>query len=100
MPGSSSDISSVSPTDGPYFPARTLDNSRPENGLARPGDRSRPTPRRLASLVVADAFVGALTLGSIRTFPATAETENTASYQGGAWLGGPGFEPGLTESGL
>jgi hypothetical protein len=34
-----------------------------------------------------DAFAGALTRGSIRTFPATAETENTASYQGGAWLG-------------
>jgi hypothetical protein len=29
---------------------------------------------------------GVLTRGSIRTFPATAETENTASYQGGAWL--------------
>jgi hypothetical protein len=36
--------------------------------------------------VVADAFAGALTRGSIRTFPATAETETTASYQGGAWL--------------
>jgi hypothetical protein len=48
--------------------------------------------RRLASLVVADAFAGALTRGSIRTFPATAETENTASYQGGAWPQ-TGFEP-------
>jgi hypothetical protein len=29
----------------------------------------------------------ALTRGSIRTFPATAETENTRSCQGGVWLG-------------
>jgi hypothetical protein len=30
----------------------------------------------------ARAFAGALTRGSFGTFPATAETENTASYQG------------------
>src|ERR1700730_16843804 len=48
----------------------------------------RPTSadRDVVSLVAADAFVGELTRGSIRTFPATAETENTASYQGGLWL--------------
>jgi hypothetical protein len=56
------------------------------NGLARPGGRSRPAPRHFSSLAGADAFAGALTRGSIKTFPATAETENTASYQGGAWL--------------
>ena len=43
-------------------------------------------------------FTVMLTRGSIRTFPATAETENTASYQGGVSLGGHGFEPRLTES--
>ena len=32
------------------------------------------------------AFAPELTRGGIRTFPATAETENTRSYQGGAWL--------------
>jgi hypothetical protein len=35
--------------------ARTLDNPRLENGLARPGDRSRPTPRGFASLVLRTA---------------------------------------------
>jgi hypothetical protein len=68
-------------------PAETLHIRRLENGLERPDGRSRPASRHLASLVVANAFAGALTRGSIRTFPATAETENTASYQGGAWLG-------------
>ena len=63
-------------------PAETLYIRRLENGLERPGGRSRPARRHLASLVVADAFAGALTLGSIRTFPATAETENTASAGG------------------
>jgi hypothetical protein len=47
-----------------------------KNSLARPGDRSRPTPRRLASLVIADAFAGELTRGSIGAIPATVETEN------------------------
>src|ERR1700730_14588103 len=56
------------------------------NGLERPCGRSRPTPRRLASLVVADAFAGALTRGSIGTIPETAETENTRSYQKVTWL--------------
>jgi hypothetical protein len=60
--------------------------ARLENGLKRPGGRSRPTPRRLASLVVADAFVGELTRGSIGTIPATVETENTRSHQGGVRL--------------
>jgi hypothetical protein len=40
MPGSSSDISSVSPTDGPYFPARTL--ARPQMTL--PGQRISLAP--------------------------------------------------------
>src|ERR1700730_8453358 len=68
-------------------PAETLYIRRTQNGIERPGGLSCPAPGHLASLVVADAFAGALTRGSIRTFPATAETENTASYQGGAWLG-------------
>ena len=63
-----------------------LDNLRLENGRKRPGGHSRPTPRRLASLVVADAFVGELTRGSIGTIPATVETENTRSHQGGVRL--------------
>jgi hypothetical protein len=65
-------------------PDEMLHIRRLENGLERPCGRSGPMPRHLASLVGADAFVGALTRGSIR--PATVKTENTASYQGGAWL--------------
>jgi hypothetical protein len=34
-------------------------------------------------VTIAANRIGALTRGSIRTFPATVETENTASYQGG-----------------
>jgi hypothetical protein len=68
-------------------PGETLHIRRLENGLKRPCGRSRPTPGRFASLVGTDAFAGELTRGNIRTFPATAETENTASFQGGAWLG-------------
>jgi hypothetical protein len=56
-------------------------------GLERPGGCSRPTPRRLASLVVADAFVGELTRRIVVTIPATVETENTRSYQGRVWPG-------------
>jgi hypothetical protein len=57
----------------------------------RPVDHRKPSPGwkgcAAGDRQCADAFAGALTRGSIRTFPATAETENTASYQGGAWLG-------------
>jgi hypothetical protein len=81
-------------TDGAYLrrrnlhqnPGETLHIRRLQNALERPGDRSRPTPRRLASVIVADAFAGELTRGSIGTVPATVETENTRSYQGGLWL--------------
>jgi hypothetical protein len=45
----------------------------------RPGDRSRPASRGLASLVAADAFAGELTRGSIGTIRATVKTENTRS---------------------
>jgi|GEM_PF-6567920 len=38
--------------------ARELHIRRLENGLERPGGRSRPAPRHLASLVAADAFAG------------------------------------------
>jgi hypothetical protein len=48
----------------------------PKTALARPGDRSRPASRHLASLIAADAFVGELTRVSIGTIPATPETEN------------------------
>src|SRR6202045_2110367 len=87
MNGVSSAGSSASPPKLHQNPAETLHIRRLENGIERPGGRSRPAPRHFASLVVADAFAGALTRGSIRTFPATTETENTASYQGGARLG-------------
>jgi hypothetical protein len=52
---------------------------RLENGLERPCGRSRPAPRHLASLVVADAFAGALTRGSFKTIPASEETTNERS---------------------
>ena len=68
-------------------PGETLHIRQLENGLERPCGRSRPAPWRFASLVGTDAFAGALTRGSIGTIPATAETENTRSYQGGVWLG-------------
>ena len=74
-------------------PGETLHIRRLENGLERPCGRSRPAPRHLASLVVADAFAGALTRGSIGTIPATAETENTRSISGRSVAEGPGFEP-------
>jgi hypothetical protein len=45
-----------------------------------------PLPARFASLVVADAFAGALTRGSVGTFPATVEAGNTWQYQGDMWL--------------
>ena len=56
-----------------------------KTALRDPG-RSRPAAWRFASLVGTDAFAGELTRGSIVTIPETAETENTRSYQGGAWL--------------
>jgi hypothetical protein len=40
-----------------FFPAGTLYNPRPENRLEEHDGRSRRTPRRLASLVVADAML-------------------------------------------
>jgi hypothetical protein len=39
-------------------PGETLHIRQLENGLERPCGRSRPAPRHLASLVVADAFAG------------------------------------------
>ena len=77
---------STSPPKLHQNPTETLYIRQLENGLERPGGRSRPPPWCFASLVVADAFAGALTRGSFKTIPATGETENTASYQGGAWL--------------
>src|SRR5580700_2384963 len=52
-----------------------------------------PTPRHLASLVVADAFAGELTRGSFKTIPATQETTNTQRFEVDSLAGGPGFEP-------
>src|ERR1700676_1393416 len=62
-------------------PAETLPTRRLENGLERPCGRSRPAPRHLASLVVADAFAGALTRGSFKTIPASEETTNTQRFE-------------------
>jgi hypothetical protein len=59
---------------------------RLENGLERPCGRSRPVPRHLESLVVADAFVGKLTRGSFKTIPATEETTNTQRFEENSWL--------------
>jgi hypothetical protein len=67
-------------------PAETLHIRRLENGLERPGDRSRPAPRHLASLVVADAFAGELTRGSFKTIPTTEETTNTQQIEEDSWL--------------
>jgi hypothetical protein len=39
-------------------PGETLHIRRLENGLERPGSRSRPTSWRFASLVGTDAFAG------------------------------------------
>jgi hypothetical protein len=50
------------------------------DGLERLGGRSRPAPRHLASLLVADALARELTRGSIRIFLATAETEKARLY--------------------
>src|SRR6202040_2979920 len=79
-------------------PAETLHIRRLENGLERPCGRSRPAPRHLASLVAADAFAGELTRGSFGTIPASEETTNTQRFEADSLAGGPGFEPGLTES--
>jgi transposase len=49
-----------------------------------------PDMARRVLRVIADAIVKLDTQisgGSIRTIPATVETENTRSYQGGVWLG-------------
>src|ERR1700738_3338334 len=81
-------------TDGAYLrrlnlhqnPAETLHIRRLENGLERPCGRSGPGPWRLASLVAADAFAGALTRGSIGTIPATIKIENTQRYREVLWL--------------
>jgi hypothetical protein len=48
---------------------------------------SRSQSLSVLSAVVADAFAGELTRGSIGTIRATVETENTRSHQGGVWLG-------------
>ena len=88
MTGRNSAVSSASPPKPPSKVAdETLHIRQPENGLKRPGGRSRPAPWRFASLIGTDAFAGALTRGSIGTIPETAETENTRSFQGGVWLG-------------
>ena len=67
-------------------PGETLHIRQLENGLERPCGRSRAAPRRLASLVVADAFAGELTRGSIGTIPETIEIENTQRYREDLWL--------------
>jgi NAD(P)-dependent dehydrogenase (short-subunit alcohol dehydrogenase family) len=41
-----------------FYARGELHIRRIENGLERPGGRSRPAPRHLASLVAADAFAG------------------------------------------
>jgi hypothetical protein len=72
MTGANSAVSSASPPKPPSkIQNKTLHIRQPENGLKRPGGRSRPTPRRFASLIGTDAFVGELTRGSIGTIPAT-----------------------------
>src|ERR1700730_18720006 len=78
--------------------AETLHIRRLDNGLARPGGRSGENLGHFSSLVVADAFAGALTRGSFKTIPATEETTNTQRFEADSLAGGPGFEPGLTES--
>jgi hypothetical protein len=47
---------------------------------------SRVPLRSVRAMVLANAFAGALTRGSIGTIAETAETENTRSYRGGVWL--------------
>src|ERR1700730_3861652 len=71
-------------------PTETLYIRRLENGLKRPGGRSQPTDRGLASPVSADAFLGELTRGIIGTIPASEETTNTQRFEEdsgwGTWI--------------
>ena len=62
-------------------PAETLHIRRLDNGLARPGGRSGENLGHFSSLVVADAFAGALTRGSFKTIPASEETTNTQRFE-------------------
>src|ERR1700674_1847014 len=98
MTGRNSAVSWLRRPNRHQNPAETLHIRRLENGLERPGGRSRPAPRHLASLVAAGAFAGALPRGSFKTIPASEETTNTQRFEAGSLAGGPGFEPRLTES--
>ena len=84
------DLSSVG--DFSRWPKRSTSDEL-ENGLERPGGRSRPAPRHLASLVVADGFAGELTRGSFKTIPASEKTTNTQRFEADSLAEGPGFEP-------
>jgi hypothetical protein len=64
-------------------PGETLHIRRLENGLERPGSRSRPTPWRFASLVGTDAFAGALTHGSFKAIPRDYATHVKAEVTAG-----------------
>ena len=87
MTGASRDSSSVSRATIHKF--RRKRSITPDSKTAS-RDRAAvraPPPSRLASPVRPNAFVGALTRGSIGTIPATQETENRQRHQGILWLG-------------
>src|SRR3981189_2020520 len=73
-------------------PAETLYIRRLYNGLARPGGRSGENLGHFSSLVVADAFAGALTRGSFKTIPASEETTNTRTMINGVRVRDSGVE--------
>src|ERR1700719_4038064 len=81
MTGRNSAGSSASPPNFHQNPAETLHIRRLDNGLARPGGRSGENLGHFSSLVVADAFAGALTRGSFKTIPASEETTNTQRFE-------------------
>jgi hypothetical protein len=56
---------------GETFVVSPQHSSRSSHAVSSFCGRSRPTPRRFASLVGTDAFAGALTRGSIGTIPET-----------------------------
>ena len=58
MTGRNSAASSALPPKPPSTSNETLHIRQPENGLKRPGGRSHPTPRGLASPVSTDALAG------------------------------------------
>jgi hypothetical protein len=89
MTGRYSAVSSASP---PKPPSKSSRNAPHPTTRKRPRETLRPfapTPRHLASLVVADAFAGELTRGSFKTIPATEETTNTQRFEEDSWLRDP-----------